>query len=192
MSFPSMHKYTAPDILSNRRAKKWTRREMLMRILFALASPVFRCSPRPLWGVRRGLLRLFGATVGAHAHICPSVAITIPWNLTIGDRAAVGEGAILYALGKITIGADATVSQGAHLCAGTHDFRDPAMPLIKPPITIGAGAWVCADAFIGPGVSIGDMAVVGARAVAVRSVPPHKIVAGNPATVIGTRTLRTD
>ena len=133
------------------------------------------------------LLRLFGARAGAHARIHPSVRITMPWNLNIGSYASIGDRAILYALGSITVGANATVSQYAHLCAGTHDHLRPDMPLLKPPITIGAGAWICADAFIGPGVSVGEMAVVGARAVVVKDVAAHMIVAGNPARVVGER-----
>ena len=83
-----------------------------------------------------------------------------------------------------------TVSQRAHLCAGTHDFRDPAMPLLRPPITIHDDAWICADAFIGPGVEIGSGAVVGARAVVVKGVAAWMIVAGNPAREIGKREIR--
>lgn len=133
------------------------------------------------------LLRTFGAKIGAEVHIYPSVRITIPWNLEIGDQAAVGDHAILYALGTIRIGARATVSQNAHLCAGTHDWRDASMPLVKAPLVIGEDAWVCADAFIGPGVVIGDGAIVGARAVTMKDVQPHSIVGGNPAQQIGTR-----
>ena len=177
------------DIQANRSMRKWTRREQVGRVLFACIVPFFRLSPRPLWGVRRAILRAFGARIGADVHITPSVAITIPWNLSVGDRAAVGERAILYALGPIMIGADATISQGAHICAGTHDFRDPAMPLLKPPVTIGAGAWICADAFVGPGVSVGELAVVGARAVAMRDVEAAAIVVGNPARTVGTRRM---
>ncbi len=156
-------------------------------MLWGLARPLFRLSPRPLWGWRRMLLRAFGAKVEAHVHVFPTVLITIPWSLNLGAQCAVGDRAILYALGPITIGPRATISQGAHLCAGTHDWRDPAFPLVKTPIEIGAGAWVCADAFIGPNVSIGEGAIVGARAVVTKNVAPGTIVAGNPAREIGKR-----
>ncbi|UOM36755.1 putative colanic acid biosynthesis acetyltransferase [Acuticoccus sp. I52.16.1] len=178
------------DITANRRASKWTRSELAGRILWALAQPLFRLTPRPLWAVRTALLQAFGARVGHNVQIHPTVKIAIPWNLSIGDRAGIGDRAILYALGPITIGADATISQGAHLCAGTHDFRDAAMPLLKPPIIIGAGAWVCADAFVGPNVSVGELAVLGARSVAMRDVPAGAIAAGNPARVVGRRVMR--
>ena len=143
---------------------------------------------RPCWGWRRWLLRRFGAQVGREVHVYPTAALTIPWNLSLGDYAAIGDRVILYALGPISIGARATISQGAHLCAGSHDWRDSSMPLLKMPITIGDDVWVCADAFIGPGVSIDDRAIVGARAVAMKDVAQDMIVAGNPARRIGMRT----
>lgn len=175
------------DVGANRAARKWTRGELLARLLWELATPLFAFSPRLAWPWRRGLLRLFGACIGEHVHIYPSVRIAIPWHLSIGDYTAVGDRAILYALGPIRIGDRVTISQGAHLCAGTHDWRDPTMPLLKPPIHIGDDAWVCADAFIGPNVTVGNRAIVGARAVVMRDVAPGAIVAGNPARLIRMR-----
>ena len=175
------------DVAANRAARKWTRREQTGRVLWALATPLFRLSPRPLWGWRRAMLRAFGATVGRGVHVYPTARITIPWNLTLGDGCAVGDHAILYALGPITLGPRATVSQYAHLCAGSHDSSDPAMPLTKPPIAVGADVWVCADVFVGPGVTVDDGAILGARAVVVRDVARRVIVAGNPARMVGKR-----
>ncbi|MEO1638559.1 MAG: putative colanic acid biosynthesis acetyltransferase [Pseudomonadota bacterium] len=126
------------------------------------------------------LLRAFGARVGAEAHFYPTVRISIPWHLDIGPGAAVGDRAILYALGTITIGARATISQQAHLCAGTHDWHDPTRPLVRAPIRVGEDAWVCADAFVGPGVTIGEGAILGARAVAMVDLGAGHIGQGNP------------
>ena len=176
------------DIAVNRHASKWTRRELIGRICWEIAGRrLFSWSPRPAWGWRRWLLRRFGARVGQAVRIDPSARIVIPWNLALGDNVGIGERAILYALGPITVGNNATISQNAHLCAGSHDFRGPAMQLTKPPIAIGAGAWICADAFIGPGVVIGDFAIVAARAVVVRDVAAGIVVAGNPAVQVGVR-----
>lgn len=175
------------DIDANRRMRKWTRREQAGRVFWAFSRPFFALSPRPLWGWRRAMLRAFGAKIGADVHIYPTVRVTIPWNLAIADRSAVGDRAILYALGPIDIGADVTISQNAHLCAGSHDWRDPRMPLLKPPVTIGAGAWICADAFVGPGVTIGERTILGARGVAMRDLPANVIATGNPARVVGKR-----
>jgi putative colanic acid biosynthesis acetyltransferase WcaF len=119
----------------------------------------------------------------------PSARIYFPWNIELGDWSAVGENTLVYNLGRITIGKKVTISHGAHLCAGSHDYRMPDMPLLKPPITIGDQAWICADAFVGPGVTVGEGAVVGARAVVVKDVEPWTIVAGNPACAIKKREL---
>lgn len=133
------------------------------------------------------ILRTFGARIGRDVHVHPTVRIAVPWNVTIQNHSAIGDGAILYSLGRISIGRQVTISQFAHLCAGSHDYRRADMPLLKPAIAIGDGAWVCADAFIGPGVTVGDMSIISARAVVMKSVPDRAIVAGNPARVIRTR-----
>ncbi|WP_341366839.1 acetyltransferase [Yoonia sp. BS5-3] len=168
------------DITANRSKRNWRHRALMGRCLWWLVTPLFRLSPRQFWVWRVWLLRCFGAQVGAGVHVHPSVRIMIPWHLSIGDQAAIGDAAILYALGPITIGPRATVSQYAHLCAGSHDWRDPARPLIKGPIQIGADAWVCADAFVGPGVRIGRGAILGARAVAMKDLAAGHIGTGNP------------
>jgi putative colanic acid biosynthesis acetyltransferase WcaF len=155
------------DITANRQARKWSRRALAGRILWSAARPLFAWSPRPLWGWRRMLLRLFGAQIGQDVRIHPSVSIEIPWNLCIGDQTAIGDAAILYALGSISIGAQVTISQYAHLCAGTHDLKRNDMALLKPPITVLDGAWICA--------------VIGARSVVMKNVSAGLVVAGNPA-----------
>jgi len=120
-------------------------------------------------------------------HNHPSARIFLPWNLEFGDWSPVGFEALLYNLGPMKLGERVTISQRAHLCGGTHKFREASMPLVRASITVGDEAWICADAFVGPGVTIGDRAVVGARAVVMRNVHPGKIVAGNPARETGER-----
>jgi putative colanic acid biosynthesis acetyltransferase WcaF len=175
------------DIAANRAARKYTPAEMARRVLWMAGQRLFRLSPRPAFGFRARLLRLFGARLGRDVHIYNSAVIYFPWNLTMGDYGAIGEDALVYNLGPVTLGTRVTVSQRAHLCAGTHDYADPAMPLEKPPIAVGDQAWICADAFVGPGVTVGAGAVVGARAVAVKDVPPWTVVAGNPARPVRAR-----
>lgn len=176
------------DVIANRAATKWSFKELIGRALWeTLRGPLFAWTPRQLWCVRPCVLRLFGARVGRDVRFHPTVKIAVPWRLCVGDNVGVGDGAILYNLGQITIGARATISQGAHLCAGSHEWRDASMPLTKPPIEICSDVWICADAFVGPGVSVGTGAIVGARAVVTKDVQPHSIVAGNPAREIGHR-----
>jgi putative colanic acid biosynthesis acetyltransferase WcaF len=177
------------NVEQNRRARKYASGELVRRVLWTLAQPLFRFSPRPCFGWRRFLLRCFGAQIGRGVHVYPSATIYLPWNLETGDEAALGEHALIYNLGRVTLGARVTISHGAHICAGTHDHTKPDFPLLRPPIIIGPEAWICADAFVGPGVTIGQGAIVGARAVAMTDVGPWSIVIGNPAREIKKREI---
>ncbi|MEM8874607.1 MAG: WcaF family extracellular polysaccharide biosynthesis acetyltransferase [Planctomycetota bacterium] len=166
----------------------WTFGQNVKRVLWmATQGTAFRLSFHNWYGWRRFLLRLFGAEIGKHVRVRPSAHIEIPWNVEIDDHAMVGDSAILYSLGKITIGKRVVISQYAHLCAGTHDFNDPEFPLLRPPITVGDEAWVAADAFVGPNVTIGDRAIVGARSSVFKNVPDGKIAGGNPAKILRDR-----
>jgi putative colanic acid biosynthesis acetyltransferase WcaF len=177
------------DLYANRSGRKYTPGELVRRVLWRLCWPGFRFSPRSCFGWRRLFLRAFGAQVGKHVHVYNTAEIYLPGNLSIGDWTAIGEHALIYNLGPVTIGAGVTISQRAHLCAGTHDYSRAEMPLLKPPIAIGDEAWICADAFVGPGVVVGAGAVVAARAVALTNVPAWTVVVGNPARRLKTRVL---
>ena len=177
------------DINSNRTAIKYSRKELFLRVLWGFGKVVFRLTPRPCFGLRRGILRAFGSKVGSNVNVYPSALIYYPWNLEINDDSSIGEWALVYNLGCVTIGERTTISQRVHLCAGTHDYRNPTLPLIKPPIEIGDEVWVCADAFIGPSVTIANGAVVGARSVVTRNVESLAVVAGNPAKFVKVRVI---
>ncbi len=140
-------------------------------------------TPKPFSPWRLLWLKLFGAKVEGRPFVHQRARIQIPWNLTLRDGACLGDRANCYTLGAIEIGAGAVIAQEAYLCTGTHDFRNPAIPLMTARITIGEGAFIGARAFILPGVSVGSRAVVGACAVVTRDVPSGAIVAGNPASV---------
>jgi putative colanic acid biosynthesis acetyltransferase WcaF len=178
------------DIEANRQARKYTRTEQLKRVLWAFAQLLFRYSFRTMFGWRNFLLRLFGAQVGKGVHIYSSATVYFPWNLVADDQVSIGEHAYIYNLGLVRLGKGATVSHRAHICAGTHDHEDPTLPLLKPAITIHDQVWVAADAFVGPGIEVGQGAIIGARGVVVKDVEPWTIVVGNPARVIGRRELR--
>ena len=177
------------DIQAARTARPYSRKEYVGRVLWMLAWPLFRLSPRPFFGWRRFMLRCFGASVGRQVHIYPSARVEIPWNLRIGDEASIGENVLVYSLGLVEIGPRTTISHNAHLCAGTHDYRKHGLPLLRLPIRIGADAWICAQSFVGPGVVVGDGAVVGACAVVMGPVDPWVVVSGNPARFVKQRVL---
>jgi putative colanic acid biosynthesis acetyltransferase WcaF len=165
--------------------KYYSTREIILRILWSPVDVIFfRCSPRLLYGWRNLVLKMFGASVGRNVQIFPSARITFPWLLTVEDDVVISWNVKVYNLGAIRIGAGTIVSQYAHLCGGTHDFSTQEFTLLRTGLTIGKNVWIAADAFIGPGVSIGDNVVVGARAVVLKDVEADTIVAGNPAKVI--------
>ncbi len=178
------------NIENNRQAKKYTSKELVLRILWGVFKLFFRFSPRIFFKWRVFLLKLFGAKIGYAVHIYPSAIIYMPWNLEVGDFSAIGEDALIYNLGKIILGNKVTVSHRAHLCAGTHDYCDPSLPLIKQPILLQDNVWICANAFVGPNVTIGEGAVVGAAAVVAKNIDKWSVVAGNPAVFIKKRILK--
>ena len=178
------------NIEENRTGRKYPLRIQFLRLAWEMGKVIFRLVPRPLYASRRVLLRCFGAKVGKSVNIANTATIYFPWNLEIGDWSAIGEYAYIYSLGKVVIGEKATVSQCAHLCAGSHDYEDITLPLLTPPISVGDQSWICADAFIGPGVTVGEGAVVGARTVVVKDVESWAVVTGNPARFIKKRELK--
>lgn len=134
-------------------------------------------------GVRVALLRAFGARIGRGVVIRGNVNVSFPWRLSLGDHVWLGEEVTILSLAPVRIESSVCVSQQAFLCTGSHDFRAPAFDLRTAPITLRAGCWVAASAFIAPGVEIGEGSMVAAGSVVLENVPPHMIVRGNPAAV---------
>ena len=151
---------------------------------------LYRPSPKPAHAWRRFLLRMFGATIGNGAHPHASCRISEPWKLTMGDHSCMGPHVVCYCGGGVQIGAHSTVSQYAHLCTSSHDYEHPHMPQTFAPIVIEDQAWIAADAFVGPGVTIRQGAVVGARAAVFKDVEPWTVVGGNPAKFIKKREIK--
>lgn len=148
---------------------------------------LYRPTPRLFHAWRCLLLRLFGAKLGKAVHTYPSARIWAPWNLEMGDHACLSEGVDCYCVAKIRIGALSTISQHSFLCTASHDHSKASMPLVAAPITIGERVWITADVFVGPGVTIGDGAVVTARSSVFSDLPPWMVARGNPAVPIKPR-----
>ena len=136
---------------------------------------------------RRLVLRAFGAKLAVGTHIYPSARVWAPWNLRMDSGACLASGVECYNVDMVWVGENAIVSQRSHLCTASHDINHFGFALVSSPIHLGRNAWICTEAFVGPGVTVGDGAVVAARAVIVRDVPPCAIMAGNPARRVGTR-----
>jgi len=164
--------------------------EIAMRLLWSLVqSTVFRWSPRPFHGFRARLLKVFGADIAKPGTVVvfPTMTVVFPWKLSLAPHSMIGPRVTLYNLARITVKRGANISQNCHLCAGTHDHSHWSMPLVAKPIVIGENAWLGADIFVGPGITIGELCVVGARSVVVRDLPARTVCAGNPCKVIKDR-----
>jgi putative colanic acid biosynthesis acetyltransferase WcaF len=150
-------------------------------------STLFAMSPRPLYGWRRALLRLFGAKIGRKVLVRPSARIAFPWKLEIDDFSWIGDHVDLYSLDRISIGCHSVISQRSYLCTASHDMNDIAFSYITGPIVVADEVWVASDVFVAPGVTIGRGAVVGMRSLVLDDIPPEQVAFGQPAKARGPR-----
>lgn len=166
-----------PEVLPPRRTT-WTLRQNIVRLLWASIGRLAWTLVPP---ARPALLRTFGGRVGRGCRFARTASIYIPWNVQIGDRVVVGPRAMIYTLGKVTIGDDVVLDERVHLCAGTHDMADPRFPLITPPITIGPRTKLGFDAYVAPDVTLGADCRVWPRASVYRNFDDGARLRGNPA-----------
>lgn len=148
-----------------------------------------RWTPVPLHGWRRFLLRSFGAKIHRTAKVYPHVRVWYPANLSMQEYSCLASDVNCYCMDRVELGPYALVSQGAYLCGGTHNIDDPHFQLIAKPIIIGASAWIAAEAFVGPGVTVAEGAVLGARSVTFKNLEHCMVYAGNPARPLRKRNL---
>lgn len=147
----------------------------------------FKPSPQVLYGWRRFLLRSFGAQIGKKVIIRPSVKITYPWKIYIGDYSWIGDDVVLYSLGNIHIGKNSVVSQKSYLCTGTHDYSKKNFPIYAKEIIIEDECWLATDVYVAPGIKIGKRTVVGSRSSVFKNLPSGKVCVGSPAKPIKNR-----
>jgi putative colanic acid biosynthesis acetyltransferase WcaF len=154
---------------------------LTVQVWWLVQATFFRGSPQLMYPFRRWLLRLFGAQIGKGVIVRPSAKLTYPWKVTIGDYSWIGDDVVIYSFGQISIGKNVVISQKSYLCAGTHDYRSASFDIQGFPITIEDEAWVGADVFVAPGVTVGRGAVVGSRSSVYTNLPPMMVCLGSPA-----------
>ncbi len=172
-----------PPYLAQGCVTTYPRSELVRQRLWSFVQATFfRFSPPRAHAFRARLLRLFGADIPDPSRIVvfASARIFFPWKLRLEPRAMIGREVNIYNLSPVTLRRGANLSQGVHLCAGSHDLARWSMPLVTAPIVVGENAWLAAEVFVGPGVVIGELSVIGARSVVVRDQAPRMVCAGNP------------
>jgi putative colanic acid biosynthesis acetyltransferase WcaF len=165
------------------------RSKLFQAMWFFIGLPILRSALIPSSGVRRTLLKLFGARVGSGVVLKPGLRVKYPWLLEVGENSWLGEDVWVDNLALVRIGSNVCISQGAYLCTGNHDWTDPAFGLIVRPIAIGDGAWIGAKAMLCPGVEVEECAVASAGSVVATRLEAYGIYAGNPAVRVKTRTI---
>lgn len=157
------------------------RSAVIVQLWWLVQSTLFAMSPQFMFGWRVFLLKLFGAQIGADVLIRPSVRVTYPWKIKLGDRVWIGDHAELYSLGVIEVGDDVVISQKSYLCAATHNYRKLSFDMISKKITIEDQVWLATDVFVGPGVKIHKGALIGARSNVFADMPAGMVCVGSPA-----------
>lgn len=158
-----------------------------VQLWWLVQSLIFKNTPQFMYSFRRIILRAFGANIGKKVLIRPSVTVTYPWKVKIGNNAWIGDDVVLYSLGYIEIGSNTVVSQRSYLCAAGHDYTKIDFPIIESKITIEEEVWLATDVFVAPGVVIGKGSVVGARSSVFNNLPPRMVCMGTPAKPIKPR-----
>jgi putative colanic acid biosynthesis acetyltransferase WcaF len=196
MSFDAMEATACaaagPEILNPKKiiANPHPLRNRIERYLWDLCFALFyRPSPNVAHKYRVFLLRFFGANVDWTAHPYPRCRIWLPRNLTMGAYSCLANNVDCYNVAPVTLEDFATVSQYSYLCSASHDYTDPSFPLFSKPICLGRRSWVAARAYVGPGVSVGEGAVIGANSCVYKNVNAWTVVGGNPARQLGLRKI---
>lgn len=161
--------------------------KIMVQFWWFINAICFKHSPQILYGWRRFILRCFGAKIGKNVIIRPSVKITYPWKVKIGDNSWIGDDVVLYSLGNITIGKNSVISQKSYLCTGSHDYKKNDFPIYSSSILIEDECWLATDVYVAPGITIGKGTIVGARSSVFKNLPSGKVCVGNPARPIKNR-----
>lgn len=181
-----------PNIDLSQYRNALSRKHQIIRLIWGFIWSVgARWIPRSMAsGWKRTLLRMFGAKIHPTAVVYSSTRVYYPANLRMEAYSCLDSNVNCYNVAPVIIGENVIISQGAFICTASHDISDPLNHLITSPIIITKNAWVAAEAFVGMGVTIGEGAVVGARAAVFKDVEPWTIVGGNPAKPIKKRIIK--
>lgn len=157
-----------------------TKIKIKLALWMIIQNTLFRWSPHKLNKFRLWLLSIFGADVKINCFVHPKATVYMPWNLIMGNNSAIDFDALIYSLDKVVIGDFVSISYKVNINTGSHDYSDPHFALITRQVRIESGAFIGTESYIAPGVTIGKMAVIGARSVVTKDIPSDMICFGHP------------
>lgn len=151
-----------------------------VQLWWIVQATLFRFSPKFMYGFRRFLLRAFGAQIGRCVLIRSTATVTYPWKLRIGDYSWLGDDTVVYNLAQVDIGANVAIAHRVYLCTGSHSITSMTFDIAGRSIVIENEVWLADDVFVGPGISIGRGAVIGARSSVFKDMPEGMVCYGYP------------
>ena len=179
-SVQDLNTYKTPEGFRGRSA-------VTVQLWWLVQATLFALSPQFFYGWRRFLARSFGAKIGKNVLLRPSVKMTYPWKISIGDNSWIGDDVVLYSLGEIEIGSNTVISQRSYICTGSHNYTNSTFPIYSKKNKIGNQCWIATDVFVSPGVTIDDGAVVGARSTVTKNIEAYTINIGSPSKKVKNR-----
>lgn len=180
MKYQDLSKFKQPSDFRGRSA-------VIVILWWMVQYTLFSWSPQPFFGWRAFLLKLFGAKIGKNVRIRPTVKITYPWKIKIGDNCWIGDNCDLYSLGEIEIGNNVALAHKVYLCTGNHNYTKETFDIYAEPIKIEDEVWITNDVFVGCGVTIKRGCVIGARSTVLQDMPEGMVCYGYPAKPIKKR-----
>ena len=161
------------------------------RFFWYFFNVVFLLNPlNPFSGLKKFVLRLFGAKIGKGTLIKPRVNVKYPWNLIVGKNVWIGEQVWIDNLAKVNIGDNVCISQGSMLLCGNHNYKKVSFDLIVKPIDLEEGVWIGAKAIVCPGITCSSHALLTVNSVATTNLDAYSVYQGNPAIKIKDRIIR--
>ncbi|MBK9190871.1 MAG: colanic acid biosynthesis acetyltransferase WcaF [Crocinitomicaceae bacterium] len=158
------------------------------RILWYFFNVFFLMNPwNPFSGLKKAVLKMFGAKIGKGVVIKPGINVKYPWKLEIGNYVWIGENVWIDNLAKVTIGSNSCISQGALLLCGNHNYKKETFDLIVGDIRLEEGVWIGAKAIVTARVTCYSHSILTAGSVATFNLEAYGIYQGNPAALIRKR-----
>ena len=143
----------------------------------------------PSSGLKKFVLRLFGAKIGSGVVLKPSISVKYPWKLGIGNNVWIGENVWIDNLDEVKIGDNVCLSQGSMLLCGNHNYKKTSFDLLVGPIILEDGVWIGAKSIVTQNVTCHSHSILAVQSVASSNLDSYSIYKGNPAVKVRDRKI---